>query len=65
MSLSVMVTANGLTANNATRVSLHMFEFESEEQFDAWLATAPVKEQKFDGPDIHVEIPKMNSRRKD
>lgn len=63
--ISVMVTARGMTEKGVVRMSLHMLEFETEAQLEAWLESAPVKQEKFDGPKIHVEIPRPNSRRKE
>lgn len=63
--LNVMVTVNGVTENGVVRTSLHMYKIESEAQLDAWLDSAPVKQEKFEGPQIHVEIPRPNTRRKE
>lgn len=63
--LSVMVTVRGLTERGVVRTSLHMLEFETEAQVDAWLESAPVKQEKFEGPPIHVEIPRPNRRRQE
>ena len=65
MAINVMVTAHGVVGDHV-RTSLHMFDFETEEQLEEWFAKAPVKQKKLDdGPDIHVEIPTMNKRRKE
>lgn len=65
--LNVMVTAIGAVDDKGkVRQSLHMFNFESEEQLDEWLALAPVKQIQFgDGPDVHVELPRTNRRNED
>lgn len=65
--ISVMVTALGKVDDRGTvRQSLHMFTFDSEEQLDEWLAMSPVQQEVFDGgPDVHVELPRTNTRRKE
>lgn len=64
MSIKVMVTINGVNEDGNVITALHMFEVNTEQEVDDWVAQAPaIKRNIDDGPAIRVEIPGKGRRK--